>query len=99
MAALGETRSWEPTNELHARYWTTEYPVDAIVTLMSLVDLVTNSDLSTMTTPTLVMYSEADQVIDVDMIKRRFAELGADLLVFSAHKVYGPMGLGFLVFF
>lgn len=26
-----------------------------------------------------------------------FAELGADLLVFSAHKCYGPMGLGFLV--
>jgi len=26
-----------------------------------------------------------------------FADLGADLLVFSAHKCYGPMGLGFLV--
>lgn len=76
-AALGETRSWEPTNELHARYWTTEYPVDAIVTLMSLVDLVDDADLSTMTTPTLVMYSEADQVIDVEMIKRRFKDLGS----------------------
>ncbi len=26
-----------------------------------------------------------------------FAELGADLLAFSAHKCYGPFGLGFLV--
>ena len=26
-----------------------------------------------------------------------FRELGADLLVFSAHKCYGPMGLGFLL--
>jgi len=26
-----------------------------------------------------------------------FDDLGADLLAFSAHKVYGPMGLGFLV--
>jgi len=26
-----------------------------------------------------------------------FADLGADLMVFSAHKCYGPMGLGFLV--
>ena len=26
-----------------------------------------------------------------------FAALGADLLAFSAHKAYGPMGLGFLV--
>ena len=26
-----------------------------------------------------------------------FRELGADLLAFSAHKTYGPMGLGFLV--
>jgi cysteine desulfurase/selenocysteine lyase len=27
----------------------------------------------------------------------RLEELGADLLAFSAHKCYGPMGLGFLV--
>ncbi len=27
----------------------------------------------------------------------RLDELGADLIAFSAHKVYGPMGLGFLV--
>ena len=26
-----------------------------------------------------------------------FAALGADFLVFSAHKCYGPLGLGFLV--
>ncbi len=26
-----------------------------------------------------------------------FGDLGADLMVFSAHKAYGPMGLGFLV--
>ncbi|MBW2455974.1 MAG: SufS family cysteine desulfurase, partial [Deltaproteobacteria bacterium] len=26
-----------------------------------------------------------------------FGQLGADLMVFSAHKAYGPMGLGFLV--
>ena len=26
-----------------------------------------------------------------------FADLGADAIVFSAHKAYGPMGLGFLV--
>ena len=26
-----------------------------------------------------------------------FADLGADLLAFSAHKAYGPLGLGFLV--
>ncbi len=38
-----------------------------------------------------------DAAQSVGHMPLRFDDLGADLLAFSAHKVYGPMGLGFLV--
>ena len=38
-----------------------------------------------------------DAAQSVGHLPLNFAALGADLLAFSAHKCYGPMGLGFLV--
>jgi len=38
-----------------------------------------------------------DAAQSVGHLRVDFQALGADLLAFSAHKVYGPMGLGFLV--
>ena len=76
-AAIGKLRRWEPRNAKQEKYWTTVYPVDAIVTMMSLVDVVDETDLSTLRTPTLVLYAELDDVISVDKIKERFVEIGA----------------------
>ncbi len=76
-AAVGRLRRWEARNELQERYWTTEYPVKAIVTMMTLVDQVDNTDLGLIDTPSLVLYAELDDVISVDKIKQRFPDLGA----------------------
>ena len=37
-AAIGETRSWQPHNELQARFWSTSYPSAILVEVMRLVD-------------------------------------------------------------
>lgn len=74
---LGPYRTWEPHNEAQGRYWTTRYPTSAVVTMMGLVDLVEHTDLGTITTPTLMIYSPNDQVIDAAKVVARFPEVGA----------------------
>ncbi len=37
-AAVGETRSWQPHNELQGRFWSTSYPSAIVVEVMRLVD-------------------------------------------------------------
>lgn len=76
-AAIGDYRSWEAKNELQERYWTTRYPIEALVPMMSLVDAVDATDLSVVKTPLLVLYSERDEVVSVPRIKERFAAFGS----------------------
>lgn len=74
----GEYRSWKPVNEDHARYWTTRYPTRALVTMMSLVDLVREKGLSAVRVPVLVMYSPQDRLIDTGRIIDAANSLDAD---------------------
>lgn len=73
----GDYRSWTPVNERQARYWTTRYPTDALVTMMSLVDLVRRTDLRRLGLPALLLYSRGDELVDADEIERRYRELGS----------------------
>jgi esterase/lipase len=76
----GEYRSWKPVNERHARYWTTRYPTRALVTMMSLVDLVRQQDLARVRAPVLVMYSPQDRLIDTGRIIATANSLDPDLV-------------------
>jgi alpha-beta hydrolase superfamily lysophospholipase len=75
---VGEYYSFEPVSPQHARYWTTRYPSGALVQMMRVVDLINKLDLAQIHQPTLVFYSREDQVVDSDLVKRRFRKLGAD---------------------
>ena len=59
----GEERGFEPLNEYHAKYWTTRYPVDALVPMLDLLDLVDEIDKSQIEIPQLMIYSPQDKVI------------------------------------
>ena len=74
---VGPYFEWEPRNEDQARYWNTRYPTDALVTMMSLVDLVDEADLGAIRTPLLVVYSPNDQVVDPERIVATYPEIGA----------------------
>lgn len=75
---IGPYRTWTPYNEEQAKYWTTRYPSRTLVTMMSLVDFVNHTDFAAIQTPTLVIFSPNDQVVDAELVTARFPDIGAD---------------------
>jgi len=61
---LGSSRSSEPRNTLHARYWTTTYPTIALLPMAALVKAVMGEDFSGMSVPALFYYSKDDLIVD-----------------------------------
>lgn len=64
----GPYREFTPQNELHKKYWTERYPIEAIIPMVKLVDRVVEQDHSVTRTPHLMVYSPADKIIRVDRI-------------------------------
>lgn len=73
----GDYIEWEPFNEAHGAYWTTRYPSGAVVEMMKLLDLVNNQDAERIISPTLVLYSPNDQVVDPEPIVTMFERFGS----------------------
>lgn len=67
---MGETRSWEPENEAHGRWWTPSYPSRAILPMGALLKTVHGIDKSAIETPALLIYSPDDEVIVPDAVRR-----------------------------
>ncbi len=74
---VGPYRQWEPYNDEQAKYWTTRYPSEVLVTMMGLVDLVDRADLGAIRAPVLVVYSPQDEIIDAGLIEARYPEIGS----------------------
>lgn len=64
----GETRCWEPANELQARYWSTCYPTAATIEVMRLVDRAKELMNDEHEKGLLVFYSGKDQVVSPDAV-------------------------------
>lgn len=78
----GPRREWTPSNELHARYWTYEYPVEAVVPMMESVRLARRVPLAEVEKPVMVIYSPEDTVVDPSRIERAVeCARGADIEV------------------
>jgi alpha-beta hydrolase superfamily lysophospholipase len=60
----GATRSFVPINAAHGAHWTTEYPTLALFPMAALVRAGRNVDFAAAKVPLLLIYAEADQVID-----------------------------------
>ena len=76
---IGDYREWEPRNEGERQNWSWRTPTKAVFTMMGLVDLVDNMDLSTRSTPLLVLHSNFDQVVNVNKIIARYQEAGSPI--------------------
>ncbi len=80
----GKRRRWEPSNEGQRKYWTYDYPIESLLPMMALVRLARDTDLRRHQTPTLIIYSQKDQVLDPRLIEARFP------LLASKHKKLLP---------
>lgn len=60
---LGDTRSFEPGTDLQRLYWTTTYPVDAILPMAETVNLAVNAPVETVKMPALFLISPEDTVV------------------------------------
>lgn len=73
----GSERGFEPVNESHARFWTTRYPIEALLPMSAVVELAAGSPVERATVPALFVYSEADQIVRPDLTRAIAARWGA----------------------
>jgi len=74
---IGSTRSVTPHNDLHGQYWTTSYPVEALLPMAELVKLAVAAPVETTRIPVLFLISPNDQVVDPGITRKIAARWGA----------------------
>ena len=77
---VGRYRDLSGRNEMEDRYWTTRHHSRSLVPMMQAVRDARRAALEAIRCPTLVVYTEQDEVVSVAAIKAAFARLG------STHK-------------
>ena len=76
-ALVGDTQSWEPHNELQARYWSTTYPLDSVVEMMRLVDRANRLLPAEIPQRLLLLYSNEDAVVSPEAALSVFEQTSA----------------------
>ena len=74
---VGDTRSWEPHNELQGRYWSTSYPTTSAIEMMRLVGLANRHLPTDINQRLLMFYSSRDAVIAPAAALSVFQQTGA----------------------
>ncbi len=74
---IGDTFGYPPENEWWSRNFTTQFPTEGLFPMMATVSLVRNIDLKQLLTPTLVLYTKKDNVVDPQRIERFYQVLGS----------------------
>jgi len=64
----GKYNTFTPINDVHAKYWTERYPLDAVMPMMLLLDEVNELDKHRITTPQLLIYSPNDKVVKAEKV-------------------------------
>jgi esterase/lipase len=78
---LGETRSFEPGNERQRVFWTTSYPVEALLPMAETVKMAVNAPVETVSAPALFLISPDDKVVQPTITRNIEKRWGA------AHKL------------
>ncbi|MBK6638317.1 MAG: alpha/beta fold hydrolase [Rhodocyclaceae bacterium] len=73
----GSYRKKPSATQAERDHWTTCYPTKAIFPMMALVKEVRNADLGQLKMPTLMLYSEGDQIISPKRVRESFARFGS----------------------
>ena len=62
---IGKTRSFEPHNDAHAKWWTTSYPSRAVFAMGALLKATDQIDPADLDVPAMFIYSPDDKVIEI----------------------------------
>jgi hypothetical protein len=60
---LGRTRSWTPESEAVAKYWSTSYPIQAVIEMQKVVRWFNRQSPRSWTTPMAIMLGDLDPTI------------------------------------
>ncbi len=74
---VGRYRDLSGRNELEDRYWTTRHHSRSLIPMMQAVRAANRATLEAILCPTLVVYTERDDVVSVAAIKTAYARLGS----------------------
>jgi len=74
---IGKYYGFKPRNELHAKYWTTKYRVEGLLQMTAIVDYSQKIDFSLIQIPCLFIYSENDEVVDIEWLKKVYKSIGS----------------------
>ena len=92
---IGREYSFRPASRGHAEFWTSHFPAAGIVALMDLMNYARSIHLDSLKTPTLIIYTDKDGVVDTRAIQDRFDEIAGtpklivDLPEASRHELTG----------
>jgi pimeloyl-ACP methyl ester carboxylesterase len=75
-AVVGRTRGFEPSNDLHAKFWTTRYSTDALLPMAASIVLANRAPLQAIKVPALFLYSPRDRTVDPNRIIRNAGRWG-----------------------
>ncbi|PIE13067.1 MAG: alpha/beta hydrolase [Rhodobacterales bacterium] len=73
---VGAEHSWAAMNEAQAKYWTTRYPVAAMIPMAALVKHAVAQDYSGVSIPALFYFSDRDQVVRAEATRAIAARWG-----------------------
>lgn len=65
----GDERGFEPVNEAQARYWTTRYPIEAVMPMSAVVAMAAEAPVESAAVPALFVFSDADAVVRPDLTR------------------------------
>ena len=94
---VGRYRDLSGRNEMEDRYWTTRHHSRSLIPMMQAVRDARRAALEAIRCPTLVVYTEQDEVVSVAAIKAAFARLGSkhkrllDLRGADCHELAGTI--------
>ncbi|WP_349434443.1 alpha/beta fold hydrolase [Pararhizobium sp. A13] len=89
---LGQRRGFVPLNALHAAYWTSEYPVSALLPMAALVKQVRGLPFEKIGTPVLFIHSAKDQVVDPLQTARIAKRWGGPATLLDPGDIGDPYG-------
>jgi esterase/lipase len=87
---LGKTRSFEPGNERQRVFWTTTYPVDALLPMAETVKLAAGAPVEAITVPALFLISSEDKVVQPAVTRDIEKRWGGPHLLIEVDGVEDP---------